>query len=82
MAPSSHIITELHSIINVSSDPSKYPVGVLTSEHRDTWAKGRERLVMGEWFDIGNIATKQDMQSPSVGTNFPRPILLESTMQL
>ena len=54
MAPSTHIITELHNIIRMSSDPSKYPVGILTSEHRDTWAKSRERLVMGKCFGIAS----------------------------
>ena len=47
-APSTHIIDELHNIIKLSSDPSEYPVGILTSEQRDTWTESRERLTMGE----------------------------------
>jgi hypothetical protein len=48
MAPSSHIIEQLYNIIKMSSDPSDSPVGILTSDHRDTWAKSRERLVAGQ----------------------------------
>ena len=49
VAPSSHIIQQLHNIIKMSSDPADSPVGVLTTEHRDTWTKSRERIIMGEW---------------------------------
>ena len=48
VAPSDHIVQQLHNIFKMSSDPSKYPVGVLTSDHRDTWAKSRERLIAGQ----------------------------------
>ena len=48
VAPSTHIIEQLHNIIKMSSDPPEYPVGILTSDHRDNWAKSRERLLMGE----------------------------------
>ena len=47
VAPSSYIIEQLHNIIKMTSDPSSDPVGILTSDHRDTWAKSRERLVKG-----------------------------------
>ena len=48
VVPSSHIIEQLHYIIKMTSDPSKYPVGILTSDHRDSWAKSRERLIAGQ----------------------------------
>ena len=48
VAPSSHIIEQLHNIIKMSPDPSESPVGALTTEHRDTWAKSRETLIMGQ----------------------------------
>ena len=49
MAPSSHIIEQLHNIIKMSPEPSESPVGVLTSDHRDNWAKSRERLIAGHY---------------------------------
>lgn len=48
VSPSSHIIQQLHNIMKMSSDLSECPVGILTSEHRDSWAKSRERLVAGQ----------------------------------
>ena len=35
----------------MNSSPSKpqHPVGVLTTEHRDTWYKARERLMKGTY---------------------------------
>ena len=48
VVPSSHIIQQLHNIVEMSSDPSQFPVGILTSDHRDTWAKARQRLIMGK----------------------------------
>ena len=49
VAPSSHIIEQLHNIIKMSSDPSESPIGIMTSDHRDNWAKSSERLVAGQW---------------------------------
>ena len=34
--------------MKTATDPAPYPVGILTSEHRDTWAGARERLVAGK----------------------------------
>ena len=48
VAPSSHIIEQVHNIIKMSPDPSESPVGILTSDHRDNWAKSRERLIAGQ----------------------------------
>ena len=50
VAPSRHIIEQLHDIINMTPDPSEYPVGILTSDHRDTWTKNREKLMRGECY--------------------------------
>lgn len=49
MAPSGHIIEQLHRIIKMTPDPSNYPVGILTSDHRDAWTQSRERLLKGEF---------------------------------
>ena len=51
VAPSKHIIEQLHNIIKMTPDPSEYPVGILTSDHRDTWTMARERLIKGEYCD-------------------------------
>ena len=48
VAPSTYIIEQLQNIIKMTSDPSSYPVGILTSDHRDTWTKSRKRLSKGE----------------------------------
>jgi len=45
VAPSSHIVRELHRILRAAPDPAEHPVGILTSEHRDTWYQARERLI-------------------------------------
>ncbi|XP_065885479.1 carnitine O-acetyltransferase-like isoform X2 [Dysidea avara] len=43
--PVHHIEKELHQIMNSSPSKPQHPVGVLTTEHRDTWYKARERLM-------------------------------------
>ena len=48
VAPASHIMDQLETVMRDSEDPTPFPVGILTSEHRDTWAKMRERLASGE----------------------------------
>ena len=48
MAPASHIMQQLEAILCTAADPAPYPVGILTTEHRDTWAQARERLASGE----------------------------------
>ena len=48
VAPGSHIQKELHSILEMAMEKNRYPVGVLTNEHRDTWYQCRERLVKGK----------------------------------
>ena len=45
--PSSHVVEQLHNIIKMTSDLSMCPVGILTSEQRDTWTECRERLLIG-----------------------------------
>ena len=48
MAPASHIMQQLEAILCTAADPAPYPVGILTTEHRDIWAQARERLANGE----------------------------------
>ena len=48
MAPAAHIMQQLEAILYTAADPNLFPVGILTSEHRDTWAQARERLTSGE----------------------------------
>ncbi|XP_065916864.1 carnitine O-acetyltransferase-like isoform X2 [Dysidea avara] len=43
--PVHHIEKELHQIVNSSPAKPQHPVGVLTTEHRDTWYKAKERLM-------------------------------------
>ena len=47
VAPPSHIVSQLHSILELAREPNKQPVGILTSEHRDTWYQARECLLQG-----------------------------------
>ncbi len=47
VVPSSHVLQELSRILDTAQEPSSCPVGVLTSEHRDTWSQARERLTEG-----------------------------------
>ena len=51
-APGSHIVEELHRIMRAAPTPSEHPVGILTTEHRDTWYRARERLREGTF--VGN----------------------------
>ena len=48
MAPASHVMQQLEAILRIAADPAHFPVGILTIEHRDTWAQARERLASGE----------------------------------
>ena len=48
MAPASYIMEQLNTILNDASEPTTYPVGILTTEHRDTWTKMRETLASGK----------------------------------
>ncbi|XP_065917320.1 carnitine O-acetyltransferase-like isoform X2 [Dysidea avara] len=45
LVPAQHIEEQLHSIVNSTPVRAQYPLGVLTSEHRDTWYQARERLL-------------------------------------
>ena len=51
-APGSHIVEELHHILRVAPTPSEHPVGILTTEQRDTWYQARQRLSEGTY--VGN----------------------------
>ena len=54
MAPASHVMQQLEAILCTAADPAPYPVGILTTEHRDTWAQARERLASGEGGTVGD----------------------------
>ena len=45
--PAQYIEEQLHKIVENSPTKAQHPVGVLTSEHRDTWYSARERLIKG-----------------------------------
>ena len=51
LAPAQHIEEQLHKIVKSSPTKAQHPVGVLTSEHRDTWYSARERLIKGNYND-------------------------------
>ena len=68
MASSAHIIEQLYCIFKMSSDPCEYPVGILTAEHRDIWAKSRVKLLAGQ----SKIPAEEQMhvfRSTRVGTH-------------
>ena len=45
--PPSYVIRELHKILDDATEPAEHPVGVLTTEHRDTWYRARQTLIQG-----------------------------------
>ena len=47
LVPAQHIEEQLHKIVESSPTKAQHPVGVLTSENRDTWHDARERLIAG-----------------------------------
>ena len=48
MAPASHIRQQLEAVLSDAREPAQFPVGILTTEHRDTWTQIRERLASGK----------------------------------
>lgn len=48
VAPASHLVQQLKAIVVSDVEPCKFPVGLLTTEHRDTWYQAREKLNKGE----------------------------------
>jgi carnitine O-acetyltransferase len=44
VAPASHVLEQLETVLSDAREPAQFPVGVLTSGHRDTWTHTRERL--------------------------------------
>ncbi|KAL5484736.1 hypothetical protein EMCRGX_G021281 [Ephydatia muelleri] len=44
VAPASHLVQQLKAIVVSDVEPCKFPVGLLTTEHRDTWYQAREKL--------------------------------------
>jgi carnitine O-acetyltransferase len=59
VAPASHIMDQLETVMSDSEDHAPFPVGILTSEHRDTWAKMRERLAS----DPVNTSSLRDIET-------------------
>ena len=49
VAPPTHIMNELHKILTDTVEACPCPVGVLTTEHRDTWYQARKRLSEGTY---------------------------------
>ena len=47
LVPAQHIEEQLHKIVESSPSKAQHPVGVLTTENRDTWHGVRERLIAG-----------------------------------
>jgi len=55
LVPAQHIEEQLHKIVESSPTKAQHPVGVLTSEHRDTWYNARERLLTGTVCKLVNV---------------------------
>ena len=49
LVPAHHIEKQLVQIVENSSSKPRHPVGILTTEHRHTWYKARERLMKGTY---------------------------------
>ncbi len=47
LVPPKHIVKELLGIMQAAPDTCEYPVGVLTTEHRDNWLRTRQELMQG-----------------------------------
>ena len=47
LAPPSHIVKELQAIMDSAPDMCEHPVGILTTEHRDSWYRTRQELLKG-----------------------------------
>ena len=48
LAPPTHIMNELYKILTETTERCRYPIGVLTTEHRDTWYQARKKLEQGK----------------------------------
>ena len=55
VAPPTYIVSELHNILKAAPEPAEYPVGILTTEHRDTWFQARERLLRGKLYNYEGV---------------------------
>jgi len=47
LAPPSHIMAEIHKVLEAAPETCEHPVGIMTTEHRDNWAKTREEMMLG-----------------------------------
>ena len=57
LAPPSHIVKELQAIMDSAPDTCEHPVGILTTEHRDSWYRTRQELLKGMRCVQSNIST-------------------------
>ena len=51
VVPGSHLVEQLKAIVVSHVEPCKFPIGLLTTEHRDTWYQAREKLNKGVLFN-------------------------------
>lgn len=73
VAPASHVAEQLKKIVMSNLEPNKFPVGLLTTEHRDVWYQARERLIK----DPINLASLETIETAQfvLCLDRPHPIL-------
>ncbi len=47
VAPPSHVMSEIHKVLDSAPETCEHPVGVLTTDHRDNWIRTREEMMQG-----------------------------------
>ena len=47
IVPPSFLVQELNRILEIVTEPAEHAVGILTTEHRDTWYRVRQELIQG-----------------------------------
>ena len=52
LAPPTFILNQLKWIVEDAKERNPYPVGVLTTEHRDKWYEAREKLRKGKIMEL------------------------------
>ena len=66
LAPPTHIVKEVLTILETAPDTCEHPVGVLTAENRDSWYETRKKLLLGEDYCVIRIvATLGDSPHPN-----------------
>lgn len=64
------LFVQLEKIWNSSLQTNKEPVGILTSNHRNSWAKAYNTLIKGARGGGGARPTSQALPSPGPGSRF------------